>query len=84
MEGLELVELEEIDEHPDIAMAGLDCTWCMTPAAATDMAAAIVYLNQHRLDVHGRPAGVAGGVSKNTETRDQKISSSSRKNGTNT
>jgi hypothetical protein len=75
VEGAELVEFEEIYEHPDIAMAGLDCTFpgCTsgaagakftTPAAAPDMASAIAYLNQHRMDVHGQPAGAAGGASK--------------------
>jgi hypothetical protein len=65
-------------------MAGLECTFVgctsgeagakfKTPAAAADMASDIAYLNQHRWDVHGRPAGAAGGASKiqhDTEVRE--------------
>jgi hypothetical protein len=71
VEGLELVELVEPPlVEPEIECTFVGCTSCeaggkfKTPAAAGDMASAITYLNQHRADVHGQPAGVAGGVSK--------------------
>jgi hypothetical protein len=67
------LEEPEINEHPNAAMAGLECTFVgctsgedggkfKTPAG--NLASAITYLNQHREDVHGQPAGAAGGPSK--------------------
>ena len=75
MEGAVPVELEEINDHPDVAMTELECTYpgCnygpggakfKTPTAAHDMASSIVYLNQHRMDAHHTPAGAAGGDNK--------------------
>ena len=81
MEGLgELAELEappleepEINEHPNVAMAGLECTFAgctsgedggkfKTPTG--DLAHTITYLQQHREDVHGQPAGAGIGANK--------------------
>ena len=67
------MEQPEINEHPNAAMAGLECTFvgCISDEAGGkfktltgDLASAITYLNQHREDVHGQPAGAAGGASK--------------------
>jgi hypothetical protein len=67
------LEEPEIKDHPNAAMAGLEWTFVgctsgeddgkfKTPTG--DLASAITNLNQHREDVHGQPAGAAGGASK--------------------
>ena len=68
------VEEPETNEHPDAAMERLECTLAgctsgdaggkfKTPAG--DLANTILYLQQHREDVHGqREAGAGGGASK--------------------
>jgi hypothetical protein len=68
------VEEPETIEHLDAAMEGLECTFegCTSGEAgakfktpAGDLAHTIVYLQQHREDVHGqREAGAGGGASK--------------------
>jgi hypothetical protein len=72
--GAPPVEEPETIEHLDAAMEGLECTFegCTSGEAgakfktpAGDLAHTILYLQQHREDVHGqREAGAGGGASK--------------------
>jgi hypothetical protein len=67
-------EEPETIEHLDAEMSGLDCTFegCTSGEAgakfktpAGDLAYTLVYLQQHREDVHGqREAGAGGGGTK--------------------
>ena len=67
------LEEPEVHEYPDAAMAGLECTFegCTSGEGGGkfrtpngDLAHTIVYLQLHREDAHGQPAGAGGSTNK--------------------